>query len=192
MGLRERLTAGSGPERNPDRWPLLGQEKRLQDRLERMYEDKLDGTVDAAFYQRKSAEWRQEQERILARIAEYRQANKSYFEDGVMLLDLARTAGKLFREQEPKEQRRLLDFVLSNSSWRDGELTAEYRQPFDMLAVARDGSDAPSRRPDERQYGPTTPQATRGRRAGPVRRVASRARGARYRVPDRSDVGEGS
>jgi len=29
----------------------------------------------------------------------------------------------------------LLDFVLSNSTWKGGELTAEFRQPFDMLYV---------------------------------------------------------
>ena len=33
------------------------------------------------------------------------------------------------------EKRRLLDFVLSNCSWKDGELTPTYRQPFDLLAV---------------------------------------------------------
>lgn len=31
-------------------------------------------------------------------------------------------------------KRRLLEFVLSNSIWASGELTPEFRQPFDMLA----------------------------------------------------------
>jgi hypothetical protein len=34
------------------------------------------------------------------------------------------------------EKRKLLDFVLSNSRWKDGELAVEYRKPFDLLAVA--------------------------------------------------------
>ena len=29
---------------------------------------------------------------------------------------------------------RLLGFVLSNCTWKDGQLTAAYRQPFDLLA----------------------------------------------------------
>jgi hypothetical protein len=33
------------------------------------------------------------------------------------------------------EKRRLLDFVLSNSTWGNGELTVEFRQPFDLIAV---------------------------------------------------------
>jgi hypothetical protein len=34
------------------------------------------------------------------------------------------------------EKRKLLDFVLSNCSWKGGKLAAKYRQPFDILAVA--------------------------------------------------------
>ncbi len=108
---------------------LQQETKKLQNRLEKLYEDKLDGAVDLAFFDRKSADWRQEQERVLARIAEHQNANRSYFEDGVMLLELARTAGKLFREQKPKEQRRLLDFVLSNSSWKGGDREVDLDGP---------------------------------------------------------------
>jgi hypothetical protein len=36
--------------------------------------------------------------------------------------------------QSASEQRRLLEFVLSNSIWASGELTPVFRQPFDMLA----------------------------------------------------------
>ncbi len=33
------------------------------------------------------------------------------------------------------EKRRLLNFVCSNSVWKDGSLYAKYRQPFELLAV---------------------------------------------------------
>ena len=42
--------------------------------------------------------------------------------------------GDLFEKQPASEKRRLLEFVLSNSFWANGELTPEFRQPFDMLA----------------------------------------------------------
>ena len=32
-------------------------------------------------------------------------------------------------------KRRLLDFVLSNSTWANGKLTPVFRQPFDMIAL---------------------------------------------------------
>lgn len=47
---------------------------------------------------------------------------KSYKEEGVALLDLARNAQRLFAMQEPREKRRLLNLVLSNGSWEDGKM----------------------------------------------------------------------
>ena len=36
--------------------------------------------------------------------------------------------------QEPREKRRLLNFILSNCVWEDGTIAAEFRQPFALLA----------------------------------------------------------
>jgi DNA invertase Pin-like site-specific DNA recombinase len=115
---------------------LQAEYQRLQARLDAMYVDKLDGTVEAAFFDRKAAEWRAEQGRILRAVEEHQLANRTYLDEGLNLLELARRAHQLFAQQEAREKRRLLDFVVSNCTWRDGTLTAVYRQPFDMLAVS--------------------------------------------------------
>ena len=47
---------------------------------------------------------------------------------------MVRNAQRLFASQEPREKRRLLNFVLSNCTWEDGEVVATFRQPFDVLA----------------------------------------------------------
>jgi hypothetical protein len=52
----------------------------------------------------------------------------------VRLLELARNAQRLFEKQEPREKRRLLNFVVSNCAWKGGELIVNLRQPFDLLA----------------------------------------------------------
>jgi len=44
------------------------------------------------------------------------------------------TLNGLFAAQEPREKRRLLNFLLSNCTWEDGEVVATFREPFDMLA----------------------------------------------------------
>jgi hypothetical protein len=43
-------------------------------------------------------------------------------------------AQTLFARQEPREKRRLLNFLLSNCSWEGGEVVTTFRQPFDLLA----------------------------------------------------------
>ena len=54
--------------------------------------------------------------------------------EGVQILELARDAQRLFAQQEPRQKRRLLDFLASSCFWADGELRATFRQPFDLLA----------------------------------------------------------
>jgi hypothetical protein len=108
--------------------------QRLQARLDAMYIDKLDGKIDEAFFERKAAEWRADQSRLLRSIEEHQQANQSYLDEGVQLLELTGRMYELFVKQSPREQRRLLDFVLSNCAWKDDQLAVTFRQPFDMIA----------------------------------------------------------
>src|SRR5512132_3258422 len=91
------------------------------------------GRVDAAFFDRMSAEWRAEQNQLVREIDQHQIANKSYMEEGVQLLKLARNVQRLFERQEPRQNRRLLNFVLSNCTWEDDEIVATFRHPFDLL-----------------------------------------------------------
>jgi site-specific DNA recombinase len=121
---------------------LQAEYQRLQGRLDGMYVDKLDGRVMPEFFERKAAEWRADQDRILRAVDGHQSANRTYLDEGVRLLDLARRAHELFRRQEAPEKRRLLNFVVSNCTWSNGRLTATYRQPFDMLAVSASAWEA--------------------------------------------------
>jgi site-specific DNA recombinase len=113
---------------------LQNEYDRLRHRLHAMYVDKLDGRIDASLYDQMSEQWRGEQDKIAREITRHQAADRSYLEEGVRLIELGQGAQRLFAKQEPAEQRRLLNFVLSNSTWKDGELTATFRQPFDLIA----------------------------------------------------------
>lgn len=120
--------------------------QRLQDRINAMYVDKLDGVVDTAFFDKMSSQWREEQNRCQREIDRLQEADKSYMDEGVQILELARDAQRLFESQQPRQKRRLLKFLLSNCSWDDGEVVATFRQPFDFLAetnlIAAEGKGA--------------------------------------------------
>ncbi len=115
---------------------LRAEYDRLQNRIHAAYVDKLDGTIDAAFYEKISGEWQAEQDRCLRDIERHQGADRSYLEEGVRLIELAQNAQRLFERQAAREKRRLLNFLVSNCSWRDGELTVTLRQPFDLIAEA--------------------------------------------------------
>ncbi len=113
---------------------LQAQYEKLQRRLDAMYEDKLDGRIDQDFYDRKSSAWKKEQDEILRKLERQQNANRSYLDEGVKLLELAQRAVILYEKQTVQEKRRIINFVCSNSLWKDGRLHPNYRQPFDILA----------------------------------------------------------
>ena len=79
---------------------------RLQKRLDVMYEDRLDSRIHVSLFERKSAEYRQEQTRILAEIEGFGSADGQYVEAGIRLLELTRNMHRLFEKQQATEKRR--------------------------------------------------------------------------------------
>ena len=73
--------------------------------------------------------------RLVDQITEYQEAAHDYVQDGIRLLELSKKAYFLFKKQNSSEKRKLLNFVCSNSIWKDQTLTAMFRQPFDLLAI---------------------------------------------------------
>jgi Recombinase len=135
--VRDALHASHADERREHEEAIKRHQaeyNRLNDRIHAMYVDKLDGLIETAFFEKMSNQWREEQNRCQREIERHQNADKSFLDEGVALLDLARNAQRLFAMQEPQEKRRLLNFLLSNCTWEDGEVVATFRQPFDMLA----------------------------------------------------------
>jgi site-specific DNA recombinase len=112
---------------------LLGIQQRLstlRTRMDRMYEDKLDGRVDEEFWSRKMAEWR-EQEHALQSPAEALKAAVS--QDHVLTaqrtLELANKAHFLYLGRNHAERGQLLKLVLSNCVTDGVSITPTYKSP---------------------------------------------------------------
>jgi site-specific DNA recombinase len=100
--VRESLQASHTDERREHEEAvrrLQAEHKRLGDRINAMYLDKLDGRVDGAFFDKMSAQWREEQNRSMREIAWHESAEQSYMDEGVQILELAQNAQKLFDPQ---------------------------------------------------------------------------------------------
>lgn len=137
--VREALHASHADQRQEHQAAigrLRAEHTRLGERINAMYIDKLDGKIGGDFFDKFAGEWRADQQRLQRDIDRHETAEQSYMEEGVQILELARNAQKLFERQEPRQKRRLLNFLLSNCSWEDGEVVATFRQPFDLLAQA--------------------------------------------------------
>jgi len=87
--VREALHASHADERREHEEAVKRHQaeyKRLDDRIHAIYVDKLDGLVDAAFFERMSNQWREEQNRCLREIERLQAADRSYMIEGVQLL----------------------------------------------------------------------------------------------------------
>ena len=115
---------------------LRAEYDRLERRIDRMYDDKLDGKITDEYFAKRSAEARTDQTRIQRDLEKHQHASEAYVEDGIRILELAKGAYEQFIQQSPGEKRRLLQYLVSNCTWKDGTLEVEYGQPFDTLAVA--------------------------------------------------------
>ncbi len=130
---------------------------RLQRRVQSAYLDKLDGKIDSAFFDQMSESWREEQAKCLREIAVLQAADQSYMEEGIRILELANRAQELYLRQEASERRELLGFVLSNCILKDGQLTAKFKQPFDLItessiAVESVGKPARAKKPEKADW----------------------------------------
>ena len=93
------------------------------------------GVVDSAFFDKMSAQWREEQNRCQREIErhESRRASPTWTRAS-RFSNSRRTPKSCSSSNNRAKNAGLLNFVLSNCSWEDGEVVATFRQPFDLLA----------------------------------------------------------
>ena len=109
--------------------------QKYQNRIDQMYEDKLDGTISTELYDKKREEYRAKQQSIRQRLATLEKADETYFISASTLLNLANRAYELFYGSEMDEKRELLSFVLQNCVFDGKMLDFTLKKPFDTLAL---------------------------------------------------------
>jgi hypothetical protein len=152
-------------EREHRRALLLQQQRyqRVQQMLDRAYEDRLDRTISEDLWLRRSREW--ELSRLRSDLERRETASARYMLLGSQILELARGAKPLFLRQDPAEQHRLLKTLLSNCTLKAGSLCPTYRKPFDALVSGNETGDWLGSR-DSNSRGPGRRDGLRGEGCG--------------------------
>ena len=107
----------------------------LQTRIDKIYEDKLDGNIDDDFWSRKTAECREQQVRLESALSSLNTpvsaADRAL--SAQRILELAKKARFLYVSRNPTERGELLRTVLLNCSTDGVTLWPTYRKPFDAI-----------------------------------------------------------
>ena len=108
--------------------------QKYQTRIERMYVDKIDGSITKSFYDKKQKEYRAKQKTLEDKIKKLRFADEDYYLTSEYLLKLASKASELFESSEPMEKRQLLKMTLQNLELSGKKVRYDWIKPFDKIA----------------------------------------------------------
>lgn len=117
---------------------LRAEMSRLEGKMEKAYNDRLDGTISDDWWKVKSTEWRATIHDTEAAIDRIAKGDAGEFDLGVDLLQLASEATDLFRVRSPDEKRRFLGIMASNFRVDGKSIVPTYKKPFDLLAKGLD------------------------------------------------------
>jgi site-specific DNA recombinase len=115
---------------------LLERQRALQAKIDRGYDDYVEGRISNALWARKSAEWETGLATVTTELSALDRPAMSFVATGQRITELVKRAGILYKTQDPAEQRRVLDSVLSNCTFDRGSLCPTYKKPFDLFAHA--------------------------------------------------------
>jgi site-specific DNA recombinase len=108
--------------------------EQLQNRLDAIYDDKLDGRITQDMYDRKFVQYTAERDKLVSDLERHTKANTNYFELASRIIDLSRQAAELYRRRSETEKRQLLSLAFSNLQMDREKLVHRYEKPFALLA----------------------------------------------------------
>ncbi|WP_235512353.1 MULTISPECIES: recombinase family protein [unclassified Sphingomonas] len=112
---------------------LEAEQLDIRERMKSVARQNAEGVIDDHVLAALMADYKDE-ERKIARDLEMRlDADLSFIDEGMTILTVAKGAMCLFDSEDLYVKKRVLATLLSNSSFKGGDLTVSYRKPFDLI-----------------------------------------------------------
>lgn len=107
--------------------------QKYETRIEKMYEDKLDGKISEGLFSKKSEEYRLKQQELTKKISRLSIADGEYYLSSEYILQLANRAYDLFLSSEAEEKRQLIKLTLQNLKLKGKKIDFDLVKPFDEV-----------------------------------------------------------
>jgi site-specific DNA recombinase len=115
---------------------LRKEQDQIHDRISKMYDDRYDGKIDEAFFQKKLKEYKDREFAIIQEMESHAKADETFHVTANMVLSLAKRSREIFESSEVEEKRQLLNFVFQNLELKEKKLSVTLREPFKMIKDA--------------------------------------------------------
>jgi DNA invertase Pin-like site-specific DNA recombinase len=111
------------------------QVKVLQNRIDKAYIDKIDGKISEDFWNSQTKKWADEKENLTIKLLAHQKSDTNYLQNADVVLKLANKAYDLFMKQDAEEKRKLVNLLVSNSTFDGKNLHFTYRKEFESIAT---------------------------------------------------------
>jgi site-specific DNA recombinase len=112
---------------------LRAEHEKFEQRVRKMYEDKLDGRITDEMYDKLLHDYKSKQAELTEQMQEHDTADQHFYVTANMMLRLAKRAKQIFKSSQADEKRQLLSFLLANSELHAKNLTFTMRSPFNVV-----------------------------------------------------------
>ncbi len=109
------------------------QHKKLQDKMDTLYDDRLDGRITVDEYDTYVARAKEDMYKLDAELVELSKGNTSFIVTAEYLLELASKAKGLFESSQPPQKNKILRAVLANLSLNEKKLQLNLLKPLSVL-----------------------------------------------------------
>lgn len=107
-----------------------------QNRIEKAYEDKLDGSITTEQYDILRTRWLKKIKEYEDKLERISKADKEYYITASYLLELASRSYEIFIGSEPEQKREIIALTLQNLKIKDGKLLTDWQKPFDSIFIS--------------------------------------------------------
>jgi hypothetical protein len=112
---------------------LTKRQEILKQRLDKLYDDKLDEKITESFYQKKYEEYASELKGLEKTLSKVNNASLSYFELSLNFYDLSQRSTEIYSKASIEQKRSLIKVVFDSLTVDNGVLEWNYSKPFKML-----------------------------------------------------------
>ena len=113
---------------------------RYEKRMDRLFEEHLDGKIIDSLYERKSSEYQAVILNLETQISTFELSDDGRLETVSHLLDVSKNAYKIFLEADYIGKRNILKKVLSNSQLDGDQLLLKTKEPYALMALSNENS----------------------------------------------------
>lgn len=115
---------------------IVSHEEKVKQRLSKLFDAKLDGTIDESFYNQKYKEYTEQRDKLEKQRKAINTSDNRFYELGSAVLDFSQRSKEAYLEAKKDQRRKLLMLVFEKMWLDEGKLTYEFTKPFKLITEA--------------------------------------------------------